>query len=143
MKKIIVLLFFVTALFSCSSDDESPFKDYKGKWILTQMTGMTANSQTTGSEMQWQEFYVLDANGTFTKSREKDGFVIEITGTYSQINSLTGTVLLFTYSINSDIIGSCSSELKEELNFLSENVLLSTWQQCDGPGLKYEKEDQK
>jgi hypothetical protein len=143
MKKIIVLLFFVTALFSCSSDDESPFKDYKGKWILTQMTGMTANSQTTGSEMQWQEFYVLDANGTFTKSREKDGFVIEITGTYSQINSSTGTVLLFTYSINSDIIGSCSSELKEELNFLSENVLLSTWQQCDGPGLKYEKEDQK
>jgi hypothetical protein len=143
MKKIIVLLFFVTALFSCSSDDESPFKDYKGKWILTQMTGMTANSKTTGSEMQWQEFYVLDANGTFTKSREKDGFVIEITGTYSQINSSTGTVLLFTYSINSDIIGSCSSELKEELNFLSENVLLSTWQQCDGPGLKYEKEDQK
>jgi hypothetical protein len=143
MKKIIVLFFFVTALFSCSSDDESPFKDYKGKWILTQMTGMTANSQTTGSEMQWQEFYVLDANGTFTKSREKDGFVIEITGTYSQINSSTGTVLLFTYSINSDIIGSCSSELKEELNFLSENVLLSTWQQCDGPGLKYEKEDQK
>jgi hypothetical protein len=44
-----------------------------------------------------------------------------------------------TYSIDSDIIGSCSSELKEELNFQSENVLLSTWQQCDGPGLKYEK----
>jgi hypothetical protein len=37
MKKIIVLLLFVTTL-SCSSDDESPFKDYKGKWILTQMT---------------------------------------------------------------------------------------------------------
>jgi hypothetical protein len=33
MKKIIVLLLFVTTLFSCSSDDESPFKDYKGKWI--------------------------------------------------------------------------------------------------------------
>jgi hypothetical protein len=58
-------------------------------------------------------------------------------------DSSNRTVLLFTYSINSDIIGSCSSELKEELNFLSENVLLSTWQQCDGPGLKYEKEDQK
>jgi hypothetical protein len=33
-----------------------------------------------------------------------------------------------TYSIDSDIIGSCSSELKEELNFQSENVLLSTQQ---------------
>jgi hypothetical protein len=62
---------FVTTLFSCSSDDESPFKDYKGKWILTQMTGMTANSQTTGSDMEWQEFYLLNANGTFKKSRKK------------------------------------------------------------------------
>jgi hypothetical protein len=140
MKKIIVLLLFVTTLFSCSSDDESPFKDYKGKWILTQMTGMTANSQTTGSDMEWQEFYILNANGTFKKSREKDGFVIEITGTYNWINSSKSTVLILTYSIDSEIIGSCSSELKEELNFQSENVLLSTWQQCDGPGLKYEKE---
>jgi hypothetical protein len=55
------------------------------------------------------------------------------------INSSKSTVLILTYSIDSDIIGSCSSELKEELNFQSENVLLSTWQQCDGPGLKYEK----
>jgi hypothetical protein len=37
----------------------------------TQMTGMTANSQTTGSDMEWQEFYLLNANGTFKKSREK------------------------------------------------------------------------
>jgi hypothetical protein len=33
--------------------------------------------------------------------------------------------------------------IKEELNFQSENVLLSTWQQCDGPGLKYEKSIKK
>jgi hypothetical protein len=32
--------------------------------------GMTANSQTTGSDMQWQEFYLLNANGTF-KNLEK------------------------------------------------------------------------
>jgi hypothetical protein len=49
------------------------------------MTGMTANSQTTGSDMEWQEFYLLNANGTFKKSR-KNGFVIEIT-TYNWINS--------------------------------------------------------
>jgi hypothetical protein len=63
--------YFCNDSLSCSSDDESPFKDYKGKWILTQMTGMTANSQTTGSDMEWQEFYLLNANGTFKKSREK------------------------------------------------------------------------
>jgi hypothetical protein len=38
------------------------------------MTGMTANSQTTGSDMEWQEFYLLNANGTFKKSREKMDF---------------------------------------------------------------------
>jgi hypothetical protein len=48
--------YFCNDSLSCSSDDESPFKDYKGKWILTQMTGMTANSQTTGSDMEWQNF---------------------------------------------------------------------------------------
>jgi hypothetical protein len=31
--------------------------------------GMTANSQTTGSDMEWQEFYLLN-NGTF-KNLEK------------------------------------------------------------------------
>jgi hypothetical protein len=49
------------------------------------MTGMTANSQTTGSDMEWQG-NLLNANGTFKKSR-KDGFVIEITGLYNWINS--------------------------------------------------------
>jgi hypothetical protein len=30
------------------------------------------NSQTTGSDMEWQEFYLLNANGTFKKSRKMD-----------------------------------------------------------------------
>jgi hypothetical protein len=36
MKKSLFYYFCNDSL-SCSSDDESPFKDYKGKWILTQM----------------------------------------------------------------------------------------------------------
>jgi hypothetical protein len=40
-----------------------------------------------------------------------------------------------TYSIDSEIIGSCSSEFKR-IKFQSENVLLNTWQQCDGPGFE-------
>jgi hypothetical protein len=39
------------------------------KWILTD--GMTANSQTTGSDMEWQEFYLLNANGTFKNLGKK------------------------------------------------------------------------
>jgi hypothetical protein len=64
------------------------------------MTG-SKHSQTTGSDMQWQEFYVLDANGTFKKSRKKDGFVIEIQGTYRLILQV---LMILTYSIDSEIL---------------------------------------
>jgi hypothetical protein len=46
------------------------------------MTGMTANSQTTGSDMEWQNFIYWTPTEPL-KNLEKDGFVIEITGTYN------------------------------------------------------------
>jgi hypothetical protein len=91
--------------------------------------------------MEWQEFYVLDSNGTFKKSRERNGVITEISGSYSLSQTANGTSLLLSYKSDSEIIGSCSSALKEELYFESESLLFSTWQQCDGPGLKYEKVD--
>ncbi len=33
------------------------------------MAGMMVNSETTGPEMEWQEYYILNENGTFFKSR--------------------------------------------------------------------------
>ena len=140
MKKITLLFLFLATLLSCSSNDISTSKDYQEKWQLTQMTGRMANSETTGSNMEWQEFYLLNANGTFTKSREKNKVVTQISGTYRLVNSSNGNILQFTYSSESEIIGSCSSLLKEEMYFQSENIFFSNWQQCDGPGLKYEKE---
>jgi hypothetical protein len=71
MRKIIILFLFLATLLSCSNNDVSTSKDYQGKWQLTQMTGRTANSETTGSNMEWQESYLLNADGTFKKSREK------------------------------------------------------------------------
>jgi hypothetical protein len=139
MKKFIILFLVVTTFFSCSSDDVRPFTDYQGKWELTQMTGRTANSEITGSAMEWQEFYLLDANGTFIKSRKQNGIVTEISGTFSLIKSSNSNALQLTYKSESEIIGSCFSGLKEEMHFQSEKVFVSTWQQCDGPGLKYER----
>jgi hypothetical protein len=139
MRKIIILFLFLATLLSCSNNDVSTSKDYQGKWQLTQMTGRTANSETTGSNMEWQESYLLNADGTFKKSREKNGVVTQIYGTYSLVNSSNGNIVQFTYSIESEIIGSCSSQLKEEMHFQSESIFFSNWQQCDGPGLKYEK----
>jgi len=139
MKKLNILFLLLIILFSCSDDDQSSLKNYQGKWELTQMTGSIQNSETTGSDIEWQEFYLLNANGTFIKSRERNGVVTEISGTYSLVNSSNNNSLQFTYNSESEIIGTCSSELKEELHFQSENILFSNWEQCDGPGLKYEK----
>jgi hypothetical protein len=141
MKKNTFFVLFIITLFSCSKEAASTATAYQGKWKLTQMTGMMANSETSGSTMEWQEFYVLDSNGRFKKSRERNGVITEISGSYSLSQTANGTSLLLSYKSDSEIIGSCSSALKEELYFESESVLFSTWQQCDGPGLKYEKVD--
>ena len=139
MKKFSLLLLAVITLFSCSNDDENPTEYPEGKWVLTQMTGRMPNSETTGANMEWQEFYVLNGDGTFKKSRKKNGVTTEISGTYIVGTSASNTSLELTYTVENEIIGSCSSKLKEELHFQSASVLISNWQQCDGPGLKYEQ----
>jgi hypothetical protein len=93
--------------------------------------------------MEWQEFYLLNPNGSFIKSRNRKGIITEISGTYKVVNSPTENLLTLTYSSESQIIGSCTSNVKEELHFNSENILVSSWQTCDGPGLKYEKANKK
>jgi hypothetical protein len=36
------------------------------------VSGSIPNSETTGTAMEWQEFYLFNTNGTFTKSREEN-----------------------------------------------------------------------
>jgi hypothetical protein len=52
----------------------------------------------------------------------------------------TETYFELTYSSQSDIIGSCYGNLKKK-NFISTtfDVLVSAWQNCDGPRLEYKK----
>jgi len=80
---------------------------------------------------------VFFEDGNFLKSRETEGSVVELTGTYS-FNEDPRSLEL-TYGEESEIIGSCQSDLKENLFFSSNDVLSSTWNQCDGPSLDYEK----
>ncbi|OBX26110.1 hypothetical protein LX77_03889 [Gelidibacter algens] len=140
MKKLNILLVVLITFFSCSKDDQNSMKNYQGKWKLTQMTGSIPNSETTGSEMEWQEFYLLNTDGTFKKSRERNGILTEISGTNKVVNSSNENLLEFIYASENEIIGTCYSDiLKEEMYFQSKSILISNWEQCDGPGLKYEK----
>ncbi len=130
----------IGVLFSCSRNDDGNLEtEIIGNWKLIQMTGSIPNSETTGTQMEWQETYRLNTDGTFQKSRDRDGVLTDVSGTYDLFDSSNGRFLEFIFNDESEIIGSCYSNLKEEMFFQSENIFLSTWNACDGPGLKYEK----
>jgi hypothetical protein len=140
MKKRILFLMLIVVLFSCNkNEDINTETELFGNWKLIEMTGNIPNSTTTGSEMEWQENYLLKSDGTFQKSRDRDGVITEVSGIYNIVDLSDGKYLEFIFNEESEIIGSCYSNLKEEMFFQSENTLSSTWENCDGPGLKYEK----
>lgn len=146
-------IFAVSILFftSCTSDVEIPQQpltesDILGEWQLVRTFGQVPNSERTGDEMYWQESYTLRADGTFTKRRVQDGetFVAEGSFILENVNHSDGQPdhvhISMVYPSQNPLIGSCySNSLKEELWFRTEEVLASTWHQCDGPGLEYEK----
>ena len=129
------------SLISCSNEDTNPplVLDYYGKWQLTEMSGSVINSVTTGPKMYWQEFYVFNTDGTFVKTRIKDNTTTTALGTFSVVTILDETHLELTYSESSTLVGSCYGNLKEDLFINNNNLLVSTWQNCDGPGLVYQK----
>jgi len=131
-------LIIVAILCSCSNDDDNVTQaTLEGDWKLVQMSGSIPDSKTTGSDMEWQESYLFFEDGNFLKTREIEESVVELTGSYS-FNENPRSLEL-TYGEESQIIGSCQSNLKENLFFSSNDVLSSTWHQCDGPSLDYEK----
>ena len=139
MKKLNVLFLLLITIFSCSKDEQTSQKTIEGKWKLVQMSGSIPNSETTGTKMEWQESYIFNNDGTFKKSRQRNGIDTEIMGTYQLIDSNNEKIIELTYSKENEIIGSCQSKLKESMVFENENVFFSTWSYCDGPGLKYKK----
>ena len=144
MKNLAIVIIFLSAFSSCTKDtDDTPTtSDYHGKWTLVKMTGSMQNSETTGTEMAWQEFYLFNNDGTFTKSRIRNAITTTISGTYTTQNDTEALYLELTYPNNSEIIGSCYGTQKETLYLNSNNTLSSTWSHCDGPGLDYKKLEQ-
>ena len=137
MKKQILFLMIIGILFSCNESENK----ITGSWKLIEMTGNNQNSESADNEMEWQETYQVNTDGTFLKSRNTDGVTITATGTYNILELPDGKYLEFTYNNKSKIIGSCSSNLKEEVFFQSKNIFTNTWIACDGPSLKYKKTD--
>ena len=140
MKNQIILVVFLTVFNSCSKQTVTINNSgYHGKWNLVAMSGSTPNSEVTGAAMAWQEFYFFNTNGTFTKAREANSVKTTLSGTYETTKQSDGISFELTYPNDNEIIGSCFGNQKEVLFLTSNNSLSSSWNLCDGPGLKYKK----
>ena len=146
MKNLLLLLMTIGTLFSCSKTDDANKTEmfasdhYPQKWVLVEMSGQIPNSTTTGDDMPWQEYYILDVDGTFLKHRDYLGSSREGTGTFSFAIQDNEQFLKLSYSEADEIVGTCSSvKQTETLRLEASNTLIGTWWACDGPGLKYER----
>jgi len=150
MRYLIIGLMILFA--ACEAPDEvSPevtveqpdAESYLEKWQLVEMSGDLAEVKpATGSDMAWQEYYLLYEDDTFKKVRERDGNVKEASGTYEFVTLSDGEYLELTYPSENELIGNCTGEPEELLRVESESKLIGTWWACDGPGLVYEKVEQ-
>ncbi len=127
---------------SCSNNEEEniPVLDVNSqKWELVKMTGSFTGTETTGADMEWQEYYIFNSNATFIKSRDIGGEVKEASGTYITETFNEQEYLELTYSKGKELIASCSGNDKEQLFFSKGDVLKGNWNICDGPELEYKQ----
>ena len=143
MKTRNILLILTTALVLSCSDDESKTADLKTpveeplRLELIGMSGQMRNSETTGEEMQWQEYFLLKKQMNFEKVHLEDGAEVKSTGTF-EIEMINGDKYLkFTHDTKNKAYGNCTGDKVELLRYTNSNELKGSWSACDGPGLFY------
>jgi hypothetical protein len=98
----------------------------------------TPSTVTRGDDLLWQELYILNSNGTFTKSRDRSGVISEATGSFVFKDISGEKYLELTYETGISLISSCTPG-KEILRIRSESIMQGTWAACDGEALEYER----
>lgn len=144
MRKLLGIPIMVILLLSCSvedyMEDDISLQYATQKWKLVRMTGSFMNSETTGDEMEWQEYYIFNPDGTFFKSSNREGTITEASGTFEVVEyeNDDADYLELVYKNGQELIGSCNGDATEVLVYRSSIAISNTWNACDGPGLDYE-----
>lgn len=143
----IMYFFLLSAMIlicACSQnlEDETLLADqFPQTWELIKMTGSLQTFQLIGEDMNWQEQYIFNSDGTFLKTRFINDDTLSIFGSYIFTKEYGEQSFLLHYEEKSDLIGSCSPQ-EEYLYFdYNKDNLLSNWWACDGPGLFYKRID--
>ena len=139
MRKYLVLCCCYLLIISCSNNEEAIEETSSQIWQLVKMTGNVEGSETTGTAMEWQEFYMLKFDGTFLKSRYRNDVNTEVKGSYSYKTINEQEFIVFTYFEENELIANCTSTLEEYL-LVQDYKLIGTWNACDGPALEYQKQ---
>ncbi len=141
--KYTVILFLIAVCHSCNKSDidkeQGTFKlqNSSQKWELVAITSSWTNEITTGNNLDWQEFYVFNPDGTFLKSREQDdGRMSKATGTYAIVDSSGEEYLELIFETGDELRASCSQG-KEFLSLRKKKLLNGSWVPCDGPSFEY------
>lgn len=146
--KNLLLTFLILCLVSACSEATDPTPDqhelvttqFPQKWQLISMSGQIANEPpATGASMAWQEYYLLNTDGTFSKSRERKGKIQVFSGKFTIEDLSDRKYLILSYDAANEIIGTCTPEPKEVLALAPNGKLYNSWSACDGPGLVYSK----
>jgi hypothetical protein len=150
MKKSFLLLISIGLMASCSliedlkpssGDHEKP-EGLMEEWTLVEMSGNIVNvPPTTGQDMPWQETIQLFDDGTFIKTRTTDQGTQSAKGNYQYEERSDGKYLKLMYVSDHALIGNCSNSMDELYVVDSVSQIRGTWMACDGPGLKYRKEE--
>lgn len=144
MRKLFGILMLSIFFLSCSvedyTEDDISLQYTAQKWKLVRMTGSFINSETTGDQMDWQEYYMFNPDGTFSKSRSREGVITEAKGTFEvmEYDNDDADYLELVYKNGQELIGSCNGDGTEVLVYRSVKAISNTWNACDGPGLDYE-----
>ena len=82
MKEKVFILLVMLILNSCSDDKENrelqnlSFNEFPQEWELVKITGSIPGYEITNDEIEMQEIYVFESDGSFSKTRiERSSFL--------------------------------------------------------------------
>lgn len=142
MFRLLFFSFMLLSLSSCTDDNNTATTNLVHETAtvrlnLVKMSGQIRNSETTGAEMAWQEYYILGPEMQFTKVRERDGQTLKSEGTFDIVMINSDKYLQFTHDSDGELVGNCTGDTVELLMYTTSDSVQSSWQSCDGPGLYY------
>ena len=95
MFRLLFFSFMLLSLSSCTDDNNTATTNLVQETAtvrlnLVKMSGQIRNSETTGAEMAWQEYYILGPEMHFTKVRERNGQTLKSEGTFDIVMNNPG-----------------------------------------------------